>query len=141
MYETTPQVYTINTTDGRTIKYKHIKSIGKGAKGQVYLIEGIQGFVNNQKGLFALKKITADDEEEVELLEKEAALLQKINHVNVVKYIDCFRKKSKRGVYSVNIVTEYCDFGNLESLLSICVQTMNYQSLQHQVLFIQPGFH
>lgn len=100
------KIYQVQSND-RIIKYQHIELLGTGAKGQVFLINAISGFAGNLTGPVAMKTIvnTENDEEELHRIEKEALLLSRVNHPNILKYIDCFKKKSTKGVSSVNIIT------------------------------------
>ena len=86
------------------------KRLGEGAFGEVYL--------TRKKGdnkLYATKKYERDKIEKSEALKylkNEIAILQSLNHPNIVKFIDL--KKTKKHYY---IMMEYCNGGELGKAL------------------------
>ena len=86
------------------------KCLGKGAFGEVYL--------THKKGsneCYATKKYERDKIENTEAfkyLKNEIAILQTLNHPNIVKFVDI--KKTKKHFY---IVMEFCNGGELSDAL------------------------
>lgn len=68
-------------------EYKNKKKLGKGAFGDVFLVE------NSKKELFALKvidkkKMSGDNEDMIEYLKDEKSVMENMNHKNLVKLFD-----------------------------------------------------
>ena len=87
------------------------KCLGKGAFGEVYLTK--KAGDNNK--MYATKKYERDKIENTEAmkyLKNEIAILQTLNHPNIVKFEDV--KKTKKHFY---IVMEYCNGGELSKVL------------------------
>lgn len=87
------------------------KCLGKGAFGEVYLTK--KAGDNNK--IYATKKYERDKIENTEAmkyLKNEIAILQTLNHPNIVKFEDV--KKTKKHFY---IVMEYCNGGELSKAL------------------------
>ncbi|XP_021360086.1 probable serine/threonine-protein kinase pXi isoform X2 [Mizuhopecten yessoensis] len=92
--------------DEGVIQYE--RSLGKGAYGSVFLI---RNELNGER--YALKRIDFNgNEEECIQARKEAEILSKLNHGNVLKYIESFEDED-----TLNIVTEFCEGGDLEDYL------------------------
>ncbi|XP_033746187.1 probable serine/threonine-protein kinase PLK isoform X2 [Pecten maximus] len=92
--------------DQCAIQYE--RSLGKGAYGSVFLI---RNELNDER--YALKRIDFQgNEEECVQARREAEILSKLNHVNVLKYIESFEDED-----TLNIVTEFCEGGDLEDYL------------------------
>jgi serine/threonine protein kinase len=127
-------IVNIKIDENKTIKFKFLKAIGKGAKGQgifnliKIIVSLIELMESDHNGLYALKKITPD-ENDIDKVEEEILILKKLNHENIIKYIDCFEKKTKSGFVNINIITEYCNGGNLESVLQKCCNNLDYSIL------------
>ena len=87
------------------------KSLGKGSFGEVFLTKKVNG-----TEYYATKRMNREEynrPDNYKRLINEISILQKLNHENIVKYIET--KKTKSHIY---IVTEYCNGGSLSSLLS-----------------------
>ena len=87
------------------------KCLGKGAFGEVYLTK--KAGENNK--IYATKKYERDKIENTEAmkyLKNEIAILQTLNHPNIVKFEDV--KKTKKHFY---IVMEFCNGGELSKAL------------------------
>lgn len=92
--------------DENVIQYE--RSLGKGAYGTVFLI---RNELNDER--YALKRIDfKGNEDECIQARKEAEILSKLNHINVLKYIESFEDED-----TLNIVTEFCEGGDLEDYL------------------------
>ena len=68
-------------------EYKNKKKLGKGAFGDVFLVE------DGNKELFALKvidkkKMSGDNQDMIEYLKDEKSVMQNMNHKNLVKLFD-----------------------------------------------------
>ena len=90
--------------------YLFEESIGKGAFGEVYLTS-----LKDDPKKYATKKILREEVEQSEAmkyLRNEIAILQYLNHPNIVKFKDV--KKTKKNFY---IIMEYCNGGELSQAL------------------------
>ena len=87
------------------------KSLGKGAFGEVFLTKK----VGDDNKIYATKQYERDKIENTEAmkyLKNEIAILQTLNHPNIVKFEDV--KKTKKHFY---IVMEFCNGGELSKAL------------------------
>ena len=87
-------------------QYKKIKKLGDGAYGTAYLCEGQQ-----TKKLRVVKEIDMKDmdEKQRKAALKEAKIMEKLTHPNIIKSYDVY--KTKKG--KLCIVMEYADGGDL----------------------------
>lgn len=95
---------------GRVIgEYQLFESVGKGAYGIVY-----RGMHLKTGATVAVKSFSSENlpQEELASIELEVDLMQKLNHKNIVKYIDTIRTND-----SLNIILEYIENGSLSNLL------------------------
>ena len=93
--------------------YKIIKQIGKGSFGTVYLCQNLK-----LKELCVIKRINLsklDDKEKEETI-NESKILQKLDHQNIIKFIEVFIEKKSQT--TLNIVTEYADDGDLSQKIN-----------------------
>ena len=88
--------------------YKILKLLGEGSFGRAYLCENL-----NNNSQCVIKQIPLDnlDEEEKKDTFNEVLILKKVNHSNIIKFLDVF--KSSKPINTLNIVTEYADDGDL----------------------------
>ena len=89
-------------------RYKIVKLLGEGSFGKAYLCENLAD--NSQCVIKQIPLNDLDDEEKKDTF-NEVLILKKVNHSNIIKFIDVF--KSSRPVNTLNIVTEYADDGDL----------------------------
>ena len=114
-------------------KYEIIRNLGRGSYGSVDLarIRPQPGSPSNEKEqLFAVKKIKLKHmppEERKKALD-EAAVLQKLNHPNIVQFKESFEEKN-----NFFIVMEYIDGGDLEKKIQ---QRGNSYMTEREVLFM-----
>ena len=95
---------TFSTTDVRTV-YNFIKMIGGGHFGTVRLAN----LKSDPNVTYAVKSILrANIAKDIRLLEEELAILQTVDHPNIVKFDQCFIDHRY-----VHIVMEYCKGGEL----------------------------
>ena len=92
--------------------YKILKKIGEGSFGVVYLVQYIKTL-----SLCVMKKIDFNglSKEEIKESYNEVNLLKKLDHPNIIKFIEV--KPSKK---YIEIITEYADKGDLYNQL--CIQ-------------------
>jgi len=92
--------------------YKIIKKIGEGSYGLVYLIK-----MENNLSLCVLKKIDLKglSKEELKDTYKEVNLLKKLDHPNIIKFVEVISSKRY-----LEIITEYAEKGDLYN--QICKQ-------------------
>ena len=93
--------------------YKIKDRIGVGSYGIVYKVTK----KNNEKQIYVLKQIPfnlkADINNETLIEAKnEALILSKLKHIYIVKYYDSFQDNN-----NLNIVMEYCEYGDLDSYI------------------------
>lgn len=81
--------------------------IGKGSFSKVFIGHHIQ---NNK--LVAIKRINTTSIKKMSItrINSEISLLQKLDHINIVKFIEAFSDVAN----NIYIVTEYCNHGDLE---------------------------
>ena len=102
-------------------KYKFIKSIGKGSYGEVWLVLPLRqsSSTKSTSKQYVLKRLDLrhqSDEttkNDLEGAEREAKLLSKLKHPNIVAYIESFRSSDN----FLNIVMAYCEGGDLYTKL------------------------
>jgi NIMA (never in mitosis gene a)-related kinase len=90
-------------------EYATLKKLGKGSYGIVYLVR------NKRSGsTCCLKKMSlkAMGEQERERALQEAQLLSRLNHPNIVAYVDSFVSRSK-----LYLFMQYCEGGDLDGRL------------------------
>ena len=85
-------------------EYKIEKKLGEGGYGKVYQILN-----ESDNQYYALKEfpIKGETKENIQLIKKEAEILSKFNHKNIVKYYDSLEIGDK-----FYILMEYCDSKN-----------------------------
>ena len=94
---------------GVNSKYHLVRTIGRGAHGQVY-----KGIEATTKKVVAIKEISLAGvlENDLTLVTGEVDLLSSLRHENVVRYIEAIREDQH-----LYIVLEYCENGSLASAL------------------------
>lgn len=97
------------TNEKRIGKYQIGEALGKGAFGVVY-----KGLDFDTGETVAIKRLELKDISTSELnnVEQEIQLLQKMDHPNIVHYIDCIRSESH-----LNIVLEFIENGSLLAII------------------------
>ena len=88
--------------------YKLLKLLGEGSFGKAYLCENL-----SDNSHCVIKQIPLDglDEQEKKETYNEVLILKKVNHSNIIKFIDVFKKS--KPINTLNIVTEYADDGDM----------------------------
>jgi serine/threonine protein kinase len=84
------------------------ESIGKGAFGVVY--RGVNAKTNETVAIKTFSS-AALPQEELRAIEGEVGLMQKLNHPNIVKYIETIRTEE-----TLNIIIEFVEKGSLSGL-------------------------
>ena len=88
--------------------FRKIKRIGE--FGEVFLI------ISNKTNIpYAAKiiKLNNPTEEKMKQAFSEVKILKECNHPNIILLKDVFKERKEKGV-NLNIITEYCDEGDLE---------------------------
>ncbi|CUV04091.1 unnamed protein product [Cryptosporidium hominis] len=91
--------------------YEEIEEIGRGCFGTVHKIRR-----KSDGRLFVWKKICYENmtqQEKIQIV-NEVNVLRKLNHRNIIKYIDRIIDKQNQQIY---IIMEYCDEGDLGNIL------------------------
>lgn len=92
-------------------EYEEIEEIGRGCFGTVHKIRR-----KSDGRVFVWKKICYENmtqQEKIQIV-NEVNVLRKLNHRNIIKYIDRIIDKQNQQIY---IVMEYCDEGDLGNIL------------------------
>jgi serine/threonine protein kinase len=97
--------------------YEMLKILGEGSFGKVYLMKQK---ATKQLCCIKLIKLTNIPKKEREACKAEVFLLRKLNHPNIVTYIDAFNTKSNG---SLAIVMEFCDGGDLSGIIDKAKKT------------------
>ena len=85
--------------------YEIIKKLGKGGFGSVYKVIN-----KNDNKIYAIKRISIKglSQKELDFIKNEANIISDIDNENIVKYHDSFYDDDY-----LNIVMDFCDFGDL----------------------------
>ena len=97
------------------ITYQVGKYLGKGGYAKCYKVTDVTTD-NTYCAKIILKKIIKNDSHRL-FLDREIDVHQKLNHPNVVKFIDTFETTNKWGDILIVILLELCSGGSLRSLL------------------------
>ena len=99
--------------NSKDIHFKTVRTLGSGAFGSVDLctVEKWKSYARKGEQVAVKKFLSVSDDE---IAEKEAMVLEKFYHPNIVRYLDHF--KNAKG--QLSIVMEYCDMGTLEDFLT-----------------------
>ena len=91
--------------------FTKIKKIGSGAYGEAFLI---MSNTTNKKYVAKIVNIKNPTEEVMEKASSEANILKMCNHPNIILFKEAFKQRNGEEV-KLNIITEYCDEGDLEA--------------------------
>jgi serine/threonine-protein kinase len=69
--------------------YNDIRKLGSGGFGEVWLCKR-----QNDKAIFAKKKLLADDQDSITRLVREVRILNRLNHPNIIKVVGLHLKES-----------------------------------------------
>ena len=88
--------------------YKVIKPLGEGSYGKVFLCRE-----ETSNLICVIKQIVIEgmNQKEKDEVYNEATILSKLDHQNIIKFLDAFYSYDKK--HTLNIVTEYADDGDL----------------------------
>ena len=103
-------------------RYDVIKILGEGSFGKVYLMRD-----KTRRALVCVKiiKIKNIPRKEREATKMEVDLLRRLNHPNIVRYLDSFLSKNGE---SLCICMEYCDGGDLASQIKAAKKNLFNES-------------
>lgn len=89
--------------------YKQIKLLGQGSFGKAYLVKNT---LNNKN--YVIKSMILEEMSEKEQKEAylEAKILEKLDHPNIIKFIEVFRSTKPSAM--LNIVMDFADGGDLQ---------------------------
>ena len=94
--------------------YRILKLLGEGSFGKAYLSENL---ADNTKCVIKQIPLIDLSEEEKKDTFNEVLILKKVNHSNIIKFLDVF--KSSKPINTLNIVTEYADDGDLSQKIEL----------------------
>ena len=112
----THKVHFFGQMDGKPITFQIIKALGSGSFGDVYKVQDV-----DTKKNYALKVIPDLPFEELPKAKKEAKVLEKIDHPNVIKHVGSFEQQAGN-TFTLCIVMELVEGKNknlLEELRSL----------------------
>lgn len=92
--------------------YSQIKQLGEGSYGKAYLVKC--SLDNSLAVIKTMPLESMSDESKTEAF-KEAKILEKLDHPNIVKFIEVFR--SNKPFANLNIVMEYADGGDVNKAI------------------------
>lgn len=114
-------------------KYDIKAKIGEGGSGIVYLAQNL-----NSKQRYAIKTLSTEEENAIKLLERETQTLKRLNHQNIVKFIEEGYENNHKLVYLVleyldgQDIKQYFDSGiDLKTQLDIFLQIIDGISHAH----------
>lgn len=117
-------------------RYDPIRIIGEGSFGKVYLM---RDKVKRSFACVKIIKIKNIPKKEREATKVEVDLLRRLNHPNIVRYLDSFLSKSKD---SLCICMEYCDGGDLASQIKAARRNLFSESkILHWFVQLALGLH
>ena len=90
--------------------YKIISKIGKGSYANIYKVKKD---IPNSPTLVLKQILITEEEDSIKEFQTEVQILSQLNSNFIIKYYDSFALSS-----SLNIITEYCDHGDLNDLLA-----------------------
>ncbi|EAR93072.2 Serine/Threonine kinase domain protein (macronuclear) [Tetrahymena thermophila SB210] len=90
--------------------YKRIKLLGEGAFGKAYLVEDLRTHELLVQKQMDMKAMSTEEKRETQ---KEARILQQLNHPNIVKFKDVYTTKKGK----LCIIMEYADGGDLAKVV------------------------
>ena len=101
--------------------YKQIKLLGQGSFGKAFLVEN-----NTDKSVAVIKTMVLENMSDKEQKEAylEAKILEKLNHPNIIKFIEVFR--SSKPTATLNIVMDYAEGGDLQKKIKAQRQKKYY---------------
>ena len=88
------------------LKYRRLKKVGEGAFGKAYLVECLKDSAKCVVKEMDLKDMSAQERDDTL---KEAKILEKLQHPNIVKFREVYKNKEGK----LCIVMEYADGGDL----------------------------
>ena len=102
-----------NNSSKEDIVYNRIKSIGEGSFGEAYLVEDIKS-----KKQYVLKtvKLNGLNEQQYNDSLKEALIIQKLDHPNIIKLYEAFLCNHPRK--NLNLIMEFADGGDLSDKIN-----------------------
>ena len=109
-----PLTFPSAETPGKTWRLRKVRPLGKGSFGLASLVEDLDS-PGPHRQRYVIKEISLaamPDEKTRKGLAKEIDILRRVNHPNIVRYLDCHYDRS-----TVTILMEHCDGGDLQGLI------------------------
>jgi serine/threonine protein kinase len=90
--------------------YTNVQKLGEGSYGDAFLVKE-----KNSGEFYVMKTVNMSqmDADERRKAEMESRILKKLSHPNIVSFQDVYKTK-KNGVFTLHIVMEHCDDGELK---------------------------
>jgi len=96
--------------------FEVLKLLGKGAYGKALLCRDRRCRVD-EDDLVVVKQVTALNQSQADEARREAQILNRLDHPNVVTFFESFVETSVSDGPTLNIVMEFCDGGDLDQII------------------------
>lgn len=111
----------INKKEVKKQTYSQVKLLGEGSYGKAFLVKCSS---DNSYAVIKTLSLNSMTEEAKKEAYKEAKILEKLDHSNIIRFIEVFR--SNRPYPTLNIVMEYADGGDLNKLIKLQQKEKSY---------------
>ena len=103
--------------DGTVMRdFEVLKLLGKGAYGKALLCRD-RRCREDEDDLVVVKQVTALNQSQADEARREAQILNRLDHPNVVAFFESFVETSVSDGPTLNIVMEFCDGGDLDQVI------------------------
>ena len=99
-----------------------IKRIGGGSFGEIFLVMSDKTKIQYIAKIIEIKNPTPEN---LKIAYNEAKILKKCNHQNIILFKEVFKQRINN-ITTLNIITEYCDDGDLEMKLIEHIENKKY---------------
>ena len=96
--------------------FEVLKLLGKGAYGKALLCRD-RRVREEEDDLVVVKQVTALNQHQADEARREALILRRLDHPNVVAFFESFVETSLEDGAALHIVMEFCDGGDLDQVI------------------------